>query len=287
MTQRPCATPCGHCLQLQGVSHAYGLDTVLDGIALRLEAGRTLALVGPSGCGKTTLLHLCAGLLTLQSGRIDNPFDQTAMVFQQPRLLPWLRVRDNIALGLKARGVERAQRRLRATEIGVAVGLDDTALAQFPHQLSGGMQSRVALARALVLEPDLLLLDEPFSALDIGLKAQLHTSLLQQQAQRPLSILMITHDLMEAVRLADTVLVMQSQPGRIAHRMDMSTPALQRDDTYVHHTTAQLLRAPGVRACFGLPALPTGPVATQPALCAAEAQVIDITPALQQRKLAC
>ncbi len=273
-------------LQLHGVSHAYGLDTVLDGIDLQLQPGRTLALVGPSGCGKTTLLHLCAGLLTLQSGRIENTFTYTAMVFQQPRLLPWLRVRDNIALGLKARGLERTLRHHQADTMGQAVGLDATALAQFPHQLSGGMQSRVALARALVLEPDLLLLDEPFSALDIGLKAQLHTSLLEQQAQRPISILMITHDLMEAVRLADTVLVMQSQPGRIAHRMDLATPALQRDDTYVHHTTAQLLRAPGVRTCFGLPPLPTLH-SVAPSHAVVDGQVIDITPALQARKQSC
>lgn len=243
-------------LRLQSVAHAYALHSVLEDVSLTLEAGRTLALVGPSGCGKTTLLHLCAGLLTLQAGRLDNGFERPAMMFQQPRLLPWKTARENIALGLKARGVARSERLERASRAAAALELDAEALAMFPHQLSGGMQSRVALARALVLQPDLLLLDEPFSALDVGLKAQLHAQILHEQAASGLALLMITHDLMEAVRLADAVLVMAAEPGRIEHRLDLARPALQRDDDWVHHTTAQLLHTPGVRDCFGLPPLP-------------------------------
>ncbi|MBA4261509.1 MAG: ABC transporter ATP-binding protein [Comamonadaceae bacterium] len=277
-------------LRVHAVTHAYALRTVLEDIELTLDAGRTLALVGPSGCGKTTLLHLCAGLLTLQSGHVHSDFEHPAMMFQQPRLLPWKTARDNIALGLKAIGVSARERLTRAERAGAAVELDAAALAQFPHQLSGGMQSRVALARALVLEPDLLLLDEPFSALDIGLKAQLHQWLLQEQARRGLALLMITHDLLEAVRLADTVLVMDSEPGRIAHRLDLRTPALLRDDAWVHHSTAQLLRAPGVRACFGLPVLRTGPGGTEVAPQQADTEmalVIDLASVKQKRSLAC
>ena len=244
-------------LRLSGVAHAYALKAVLQDIDLTLDAGRILALVGPSGCGKTTLLHLCAGLLTRQTGQLENDFARPAMMFQQPRLLPWKTTRDNIALGLKAAGLPRLQCQMRAQAMGQAVGLDDTALDSFPHQLSGGMQSRAALARALVLEPDLLLMDEPFSALDIGLKAQLHRLLLDHQSAHGVAILMITHDLMEAVRLADTVLVMASEPGRIVHRFDLDQPARKRDDTFVHRTTAELLREPAVRACFGLDAQET------------------------------
>lgn len=243
-------------LIMRGVGHAYALKTVLEDIDLELPAGRVMALVGPSGCGKTTLLHLAAGLLVPRTGTIENGFRNPAVMFQQPRLLPWKTARDNIALGLKAAGLPRAECISRAQAMGHAVGLDVTALDQFPHQLSGGMQSRVALARALVLEPDLLLMDEPFSALDIGLKAQLHRRLLDYQARRNLAVLMITHDLMEAVRLADDVLVMASDPGRIAHRIKLTVPALARDDAFVHRTTAELLQESVVRDCFRLDALP-------------------------------
>jgi len=239
-------------LRINGLAHAYALRRVLDDVSLTLPAGHTVALVGPSGCGKTTLLHLCAGLLTVQKGTLENGFLRPAVMFQQPRLLPWKTTRDNIALGLKALGVPAGERLARAVAMGRAVGLDELALGQFPHALSGGMQSRAALARALALGPDLLLMDEPFSALDIGLKAQLHRLLLDHQAAHGLAVLMITHDPMEAVRLADTLLVMAAEPGRIVHRVELNTPACQRGDAEVYQTTARLLRHPAVCASFGL-----------------------------------
>ena len=242
-------------LRIEALSHAFGPRAVLENIDLVLPAGRTLTLVGPSGSGKSTLLHLCAGLLAVREGRIANGFARTAMLFQQPHLLPWKSALDNIALGLKAQGMRRAERMVAARAMGRAMGLDELALAQFPPQLSGGMQSRAALARALVLEPDVLLMDEPFAALDIGLKAQLHRLLLRHQREKGTAVLMITHDLMEAVRLADTVLVMAAGPGRIVHQHSPQAPALARTDAMVYHETAELLRVPAVRAAFGLDAL--------------------------------
>lgn len=240
-------------LVVRNVSYSYALTDILSGINLVLEAGRVSALVGPSGCGKTTLMHLVAGLLSVRQGQIESGFDTMACVFQQPRLLPWKTAQDNIALGLKAAGVAQAQRMFRTSEFAARVGLGADDLHKYPHQLSGGMQSRVALARALVLEPDLLLLDEPFSALDIGLKAELYELLAEHITQRQMAVLMITHDVMEAVRLSDTILVMAAVPGRVVQRVMLDHPVQQRDESFVYQNTALLLENPEVRRVFGLP----------------------------------
>lgn len=239
-------------LTIEGLDHAYGRDEILQDIGLDLTSGEVVALVGPSGCGKTTLLHLCAGLLDVQEGRIDNSFQSPASMFQQPRLLPWKTTLDNIALGLKARGLAAAERASQAEALALRLGLARGDLGKFPHQLSGGMQSRVSLARALVLQPDLLLLDEPFAALDIGLKEELYALLLGEQAARGMGVLMITHDLMEAVRLADRILVMAAGPGRIVSQLALQLPAGQRSDAWVYQHTAELLQLPAVRQSFGL-----------------------------------
>lgn len=239
-------------LHLHDVDHAWGAHEVLRSIDLDLGAGKTLALVGRSGCGKTTLLHLVAGLLPLQRGRIDCEFDAIASMFQQPRLLPWKNAVDNIALGLKARGMARAPRARLARAQAERFGLTADALGQFPHQLSGGMQSRVALARALVLAPDLLLLDEAFSALDIGLKNELYRQLLAEQSQRRMAVLMITHDLMEAVRLASAIAVMASGPGRIVARFNFDDPPQARSEATIYRRTGELLDDARVRRAFEL-----------------------------------
>ena len=246
-------------LQVRNLHHAYGPTPVLEGVSLDVPASRTVALVGPSGCGKTTLLHLCAGLLAPQQGSIAQPFAPAALMFQQPRLLPWMSTLDNIALGLKAQGLARAERHPRAAAAALAMGLPQASLAQYPAELSGGMQSRAALARALVLAPRLLLMDEPFSALDVGLRGQLHQLLLARQAAQGMAVLLITHDLMEAVRLADTVLVMAAAPGRIVARYEPPGAALARDDALVYRCTAELLQHPQVRQAFDLPGAQTAP----------------------------
>ncbi len=242
-------------LTVEGLSHAFGVRTVLEDVSFSLDAGCTLAVVGPSGCGKTTALHLVAGLAARQAGRIANGFARPACVFQQPRLLPWKTALDNIALGLKARGTGRGERERSARQLALRMGLADGDLALYPSALSGGMQSRVALARALAIEPDLLLLDEPFAALDIGLRTELHALLRAEQRGRGVAMLLITHDLSEAVKLADEICVMATAPGRVVWRWRLTREHAARDEAWIAATTAQLLGASIVRDAFGLPAL--------------------------------
>ena len=241
-------------LILQAVTHRFAFKEVVQGIHLRVQAGECVALVGPSGCGKSTVLNLAAGLLTPWEGQCHNGFACTTMMFQQPRLLPWLRVLDNIALGLKARGMPRTQRLQAAAALAQDMGLQTTDLDKFPAELSGGMQSRVALARALAPQPDLLLLDEPLSALDVGLKAEMYRLLMAQQQARHCAVLLITHDLMEAVQLADRIVVMGGTPGTLLSEHLLTTARAQRDLTWVFARTAAFMQAPDIQQAFALPA---------------------------------
>lgn len=241
-------------LHIRHLYHSYGVTEVLTDVGLDLYAGETLALVGPSGCGKSTLLHVVAGLLTPSEIVMQSEFRGTGCVFQEPRLMPWKTAVDNIALGLKTLKVPKAARRRQAADLALRLGLKTEDMLKYPHELSGGMQSRVALARALAISPDLLLLDEPFSALDIGLKAELYELLVRQVRQYGTAVLMITHDLMEAVRLADRILMMVPAPGRIVREFTLDHPQEARDSTWVYQTTAELMASNEVRIGFGLSA---------------------------------
>ena len=240
-------------LRIRNLSHRYGLTEVLDQINLELSAGQTLALVGPSGCGKSTLLHIVAGLLIASDGKVDMTFDRVSCAFQEPRLMPWKSALDNIALGLKASRLSRTQRRHEASQLGYRMGLSTEDLDKYPHELSGGMQSRVSLARALAIRPDLLLLDEPFSALDIGLKTELYQLLSEQTVHNKTAVFLITHDLMEAVRLSDRIMVMAAEPGRFVHELVLQTPHEERDNAWIYQTTGELMMTDAVRIGFELP----------------------------------
>ncbi|HWI62622.1 MAG TPA: ATP-binding cassette domain-containing protein [Symbiobacteriaceae bacterium] len=204
-------------LKLSGISHDFGQGPVLDAVSLELAPGRVLALTGPSGCGKSTLLHMVAGLVRPLAGQVENGYRRTAIVFQEPRLLPWRTARENIAFGLKALGVPALNRRRRAEALGERLGLGD-ALGKYPHQLSGGMRQRVALGRALAVEPDLLLLDEPFGALDAARRTEMQELLLGLLTERNLAALLVTHDLAEAERVGDELLILSDAPGRVLER---------------------------------------------------------------------
>ncbi|KKC25867.1 hypothetical protein WP12_11755 [Sphingomonas sp. SRS2] len=218
---------------------------MLEDIELVLEPGSFTALVGPSGSGKSTLLHIAAGLDTGFDGqfRLDPPQATLAYMFQQPRLLPWKNARDNVALVLEVRGVPRAQAAEQASEILRRVGLG-TALDVLPQQLSGGMQQRVALARALVIEPDVLLMDEPFSALDELTAAHLRRELLDLWIETKRTVLMVTHNIGEACELADRILVLSNRPGRVIadFKVDLPRPR-RRSDPGLGRLSEQVLAA--------------------------------------------
>ncbi|MBW7849491.1 MAG: ATP-binding cassette domain-containing protein [Rhodospirillales bacterium] len=237
-------------LAWQGVTHGYGPETVIEDFDLGLDPGRVLGLVGPSGCGKTTLLLMAGGLLEPLAGCVRNGFRRPAFVFQEARLLPWRRAVDNVAFGLKAAGMGRAERRRVAGRLALRMGLTDEDLEKFPHELSGGMRQRVALARALTVSPDLLLLDEPFSALDVGLRRQLQDLVVGEIAGGGLSAVFITHDLTEAVRVSHEIAVLSGRPGRLLRRFVIDRPHAARDDAFVYETVGGLLRDAAVAAAF-------------------------------------
>ncbi|QSD36868.1 ABC transporter ATP-binding protein [Pectobacterium brasiliense] len=196
--------------------------TVLQDIDLSLHSGELVAVIGASGCGKSTLLRLAAGIDTTERGRIligERPVqgipDDVSLVFQEPRLFPWLTVTDNIRLGMLNLDLSPAEVTHRIAHYLQMMGLEGFADA-WPHQLSGGMAQRVAIARGLVSTPRILLLDEPFGALDALTKQQLQERLAEIRQQTDLTILLVTHDVEEAVFLADRVVVMSPRPGRIS-----------------------------------------------------------------------
>ncbi len=229
-------------LEVKGLNHHFGFTEILRDINFTLNRGEILSIVGPSGGGKTTLLHLCADLLDVEEGSVTNTFISSSFAFQEGRLLPWKNVIDNIALGLLAKGEKKSIAIEKSQKIALRFGLEEEDFDKFPKDLSGGMKQRVSFARALVVEPSLLFLDEPFSALDIGLKKELQSVLIEMIANKEISILFITHDLMEAIRLSDEILLLKADPGHIVKKFNYELPQNERDDKYVYGESAKILQ---------------------------------------------
>lgn len=204
-------------IRLTGVSKRYDADgpIVLDGIDLEVAPGEFTCLLGASGCGKSTLLGLIAGLEQPSAGSVEVD-GRAAVMFQEASLLPWLNARRNVELALRFGGVPRAERRGRALELLDVVNLADAAEKR-PHELSGGMRQRVALARALAQDREVLLMDEPFAALDAITRDLLHEELERVWRETGRTIVFVTHNVREAARLGQRVLLMSSRPGRIVN----------------------------------------------------------------------
>ena len=204
-------------VRLSGVSKVFGRGDsavrALDRISLKVPPGEFTCLIGASGCGKSTLLSLVAGLERPTSGEVSSS-GRVAIMFQEPALFPWLTAAGNVELALRARGFGRAERRRRTAELLETVRLGGFG-GKRPHELSGGMRQRVALARALAQDADVLLMDEPFGALDAMTRDLLHDELDRVCSGRRLTIMFVTHNVREAVRLGDRVIVLSSRPGRI------------------------------------------------------------------------
>ncbi|MEU4379474.1 ABC transporter ATP-binding protein [Micromonospora echinofusca] len=220
---------------LHGVSKVYGRGAnavvALDGVSLDVAPGEFVCLVGASGCGKSTLLNLVAGLDRPSGGRIalDEGVDP-GLMFQEPALFPWLTVEGNVEVPLKLRGLPRAARRGRVAELLAAVHLADFGRKR-PHELSGGMRQRVALARTLALDTPVLLMDEPFGALDAMTRDILHDELERIWTERRLTVLFVTHNVREAARLADRIILLSSRPGRIIWSTPVDVPRPRRIDS--------------------------------------------------------
>jgi NitT/TauT family transport system ATP-binding protein len=221
----------GAAIQIAHLNKVYGNGSAalvaLDDINLRVAPGEFLCVVGPSGCGKSTLLRILAGLDQQTSGRIDVQADgwavQNAMVFQDSGLFPWMRVAGNVGFGLYTRGVPAAEQAARVEAALKLVGLTKFR-DHFPHQLSGGMRQRGAIARAFVTDPAMLLMDEPFAALDAQNRAILQAELVRIWEETGKTVVYITHSIEEALLLGDRTVVMTAQPGRIKEIIDVPFP---------------------------------------------------------------
>ncbi|MGH7783993.1 MAG: ABC transporter ATP-binding protein, partial [Candidatus Binatia bacterium] len=204
--------------------------TALDNFSLEVGRGEFVSIVGPSGCGKSSFLNIVLGLIKTDRGeiqmngvRITGPGQERAMVFQEFGLLPWRTVIANVELGLELKGIPPAQRTKQATELIKLVGLKDFE-SHYPHELSGGMKQRVGLARALATEPEVLLMDEPFAALDAQTRDLMQAELLQIWERTKKTVLFVTHSIEEAAYLSDRVIVMTARPGRTKDILKIDLP---------------------------------------------------------------
>ncbi|MFC7401867.1 ABC transporter ATP-binding protein [Citricoccus sp. GCM10030269] len=249
-------------ISIQSVSKIFATKSkrteALKDIDLDITEGETVSLIGRSGCGKSTLLRIMAGLLPPSDGNVfvsgkplwkgnqveSGVLEQLGVVFQEPHLFPWFDIADNIALPLKLRGMGKAERRRRATELADLVGLGDF-LKSYPRELSGGMRQRVAIARALSRDPELLLMDEPFGALDAMTREKMNMELQRITMATQATVVFVTHDISEAVFIGDRVIQLTPRPGRIQSTVDVGLERprpLDVQATEAFGTTVRTLR---------------------------------------------
>jgi len=237
-------------LELDRIGHAFLGRAVFEDLSLSLDESEVVALVGPSGCGKTTVLQIAAGLIDQLRGRVRRSYQRHAVVFQEPRLLPWMTARDNIAYGLAASGAGRAARHAVAERRAAEVGLHPRDLDKYPAELSGGMRQRVAVARALAVDPEVVFFDEPFTAVDVGLRRVLQDLVIEATARDGFSALFVTHDLSEAIRVANRVVVLSGRQEGILAERRLEGPPGSRDDRAVFELVQDWMQDPAFADLF-------------------------------------
>ncbi len=226
----PAAAAAPVAITAEGVAKAFGAVQALVDVDVRVRAGEFLSLIGPSGCGKTTLLKIMAGLVPADRGRVSvgdrqvtGPGRECSVVFQDFALLPWASVQRNVEFGLRLRGISPGQRADRARRAIAKVGLGGFEDA-YPAQLSGGMQQRVGLARALAVNPRVLLMDEPFASIDEQTRRVFQDDLLRLWSEERKTVVLVTHSMEEAIYLSDRVVVLSPRPGRVHQTLDVPLP---------------------------------------------------------------
>lgn len=236
-------------IQIENLSKVFGENdeekvVALDGVTAEIPEGSFVSLIGPSGCGKTTLLRCIAGLETPTDGtvivdgeKVTKPRSDRGFAFQQANLFPWLSIKDNISFGLRARGIYK-QRKDDVQKFINLVGLKGFEKS-FPHQLSGGMNQRASLARALVGHPKILLLDEPLGALDAFTRMTMQDEILRIRQENSMTMVMVTHDIDEAVYLSDYIIVMTPRPAKVEKiiKIEMSHPRARSQDVFLQYRT--------------------------------------------------
>ena len=238
--QEPRNVDGGGTASMAGVSRAFGPVRALEGVDLEVGAGELVAVVGPSGCGKTTLLELVCGLQAPDAGRVYA--DPAVLMPQRDNLLPWLRAIDNAALAVRLGGASREEARARANPLFAAFGLEGFERAR-PHELSGGMRQRVAFLRTLLSGKPVLCLDEPFAALDALTRREMQDWLAQALTHERRTVLLVTHDVEEAARLGDRVVVLSPRPGRVVAQLAVPRPRSEADVLAVREQALEALRA--------------------------------------------
>lgn len=235
-------------VQCSGVTKRFGAQAILDAVDLTIRGGSFLSVIGPSGCGKTTLLRVIAGLADIDGGevlvhdeRLRGPSRRCAVVFQNYGLFPWKSLYNNVAFGLVVQGESKAAVREKTEYFIDLVGLRGHE-HKFPYEVSGGMQQRAGLARAFAVSPEVLLMDEPFAAVDAQTRESLHAELLRIWEHHRCSVLFVTHSIEEAIVLSDDIVVMSANPGRVLARFTVPLPRPRREEEIVNEPAFTSLR---------------------------------------------